>query len=316
MKNTPLTECVNAAPLVLTEGAVGQRLEREFHLKPDADIVYAPLIYEEAGREALSFTYRSYLAIAEQENLPLLLMTNTRRANRERVERSRFRDRNVMRDYARFLREIAAPFHCATYIGGMMGSRGDAYSGAQGLSMEEAMDFHAWQAGQFDLEKIDFLFAGIMPTLPEATGMARVMERTGKPYIISLMINDQGTLLDGHLIDRAIHAIDQATQRPPLGYMTNCVHPTILLNALNRPGNRTTRVRERFLGIQANAGLMDPAALDGSAELITSEPEVLADAFSRLHSHHPLKIYGGCCGTDDRHIRAMVDALHHTIVSE
>ena len=54
MGKTQLEICFDSNKLILTEGAVGQRLEHEFSLKPDADIMYASLIYSAEGRDALA----------------------------------------------------------------------------------------------------------------------------------------------------------------------------------------------------------------------------------------------------------------------
>ena len=35
----------------------------------------------------------------------------------------------------------------------------------------------------------------------------------------------------------------------------------------------------------------------------------LAEEFRLLHRDFPLKIYGGCCGTDESHIREMIKVL-------
>ena len=297
-----LENCFNSNKLILTEGAVGQRIECEFPLKPDADIMYAALIYDPAGRDALTAIYRSYLQVAEDYGLPILLLTNTRRVNKERFLRSRFKDKNVMRDYSVFLKELSTEYACETFIGGMMGCRGDAYSGSEGMSTNEAIEYHSWQMNMFDTQSIDFLFAGIMPTLPEAIGMAKVMETLSLPYIISLMISHNGTLLDGNTIHNAIEMIDAETQINPLCYMTNCVHPTILKQALSQKANQTELVRTRFCGIQANAACISPQELDSSKSLRTTTAKELAEDFSSLHASFPLKIYGGCCGTDDSHI--------------
>ncbi len=298
-----LENCFTSNRLILTEGAVGQRLEREFSLTPDDDIMYASLLYSTAGRKALAAIYQSYLQVAQDYSLPILLLTNTRRANKERVLRSNYRDKNMMHDYAQFLREVAANYTCETYIGGIMGCRGDAYSGTQGMPTDEAIEFHTWQMEQFSQGDIDFLLAGIMPSLPEIIGMARVMQQSGLPYIISLMINSKGTLLDGTSIHDAITSTDAAVKRPPLCYMTNCVHPLILKQALLQKVNQTTTVKNRFCGIQANAACLTPEELDGCAVLQTSTPAQLAEDFYTLHQAFPLTIYGGCCGTDASHIR-------------
>jgi S-methylmethionine-dependent homocysteine/selenocysteine methylase len=305
-----LEDCFSTNRFILTEGAVGQRIEHEFGIKPDADIMYAGLIYDSVGRNALTTIYRSYLQVATDYKLPILFMTNTRRANKDRVMRSKFKNKNVMKDYASFLKSLIAEYECDAYLGGMMGCKGDAYSSDEGLSTDAAIDFHSWQMSMFDLEHIDFLFAGIMPTLPEAIGMAKVMERSAKPYIISLMVHRNGRILDGNTIDETIRSIDNQTHHQPLCYMTNCVHPSVLLESLMHSENQTERVKNRFCGIQANAACLDLNELDKSTILRTSSPENLAHSFKLLHDSFPLKIYGGCCGTDERHLRELVNTLH------
>lgn len=79
------------------------------------------------------------------------------------------------------------------------------------LSIDDAKEFHSWQANLFKESGVDFLFAGIMPALPEAIGMAKAMESTELPYIISFMIRDDGRLIDGTTINDAILHIDNAT---------------------------------------------------------------------------------------------------------
>ena len=60
-----------------------------------------------------------------------------------------------------------------------MGCRGDAYRADQALTPEEGESFHRWQAERFAGAGVDFLYAGIMPALPEAIGMAKAMAGTG-----------------------------------------------------------------------------------------------------------------------------------------
>ena len=108
--------------------------------------------------------------------------------------------------------------------------------------------------------------------------------------------------MDGTAIDAAIRAIDGAAAYPPVCYMANCVHPHIAAQALAQPWNRTALVRTRFLGLQANTSALPYAALDSAADLQSAAPAELAEAMLALHRAHPLKIFGGCCGTDGRHM--------------
>ena len=89
--------------------------------------------------------------------------------------------------------------------------------------------------------------------------------------------------------------------------MTNCIHPRILKHALQK--NDTELVRNRFNGIQANAAYLSPDELDKPSETISSSACDLADEMVALCNEFPLKICGGCCGTDDTHLREFAKRL-------
>ena len=303
-----LISCFEQNDILLMEGALAERLRRERHLSFDEDVALASLIYENAGREALAALWNGYIATARRHGLPFIATTPTRRANRERVLRSRF-DGAIIEDNVAFLRALARESGIEMYVGGLMGCRGDAYSAQSALGPSDAKRFHAWQACLFAHAGADFLYAGIMPSLPEAIGMAQAMEGAGLTYIISFMIRRNGRLIDGTAIHDAITAIDRTVEKKPLCYMTNCVHPLVLLEALAQPFNQTETVRRRFLGIQANASALPPEALDGASGYESSPPEALADGMAALLRMHRLKIFGGCCGTDGRHMEAIAARL-------
>ena len=208
-----------------------------------------------------------------------------------------------------FLRGIKESSPAGMYVGGLMGCKGDAYTGEGALPAEQAREFHSWQAGLFKASKADFLYAGIMPALPEALGMAMALADSGLPYIISFTLQRNGTLIDGHTLEYAIRFIDDHVSVPPLCYMTNCVHPRIAAEALSQPFNRTEAVRTRFLGIQANTSALPYDELDGAAELQTSSPVDWAEAVAALQTEYHLRIFGGCCGTDHRHLDEMARRL-------
>ena len=63
--------------------------------------------------------------------------------------------------------------------------------------------------------------------------------------------------------------------------------------------------RNRFLGLQANAAALDALELDNRPELEADAPETLAAQLVELRNRFGLRILGGCCGTDDRHIEAL-----------
>lgn len=284
-------------PPLLMEGAMGLRLEREYHLHADGPAALAELVYQEKGRKALQELWRGYLAVAERHRLPFLATTPTRRCNRERAALSGLSER-VFLDHVQLLQNIREQARVPMYIGGLMGCRGDAYTGEGSLQTEPAHRFHSWQAEALAGAGVDFLFAGIMPAFDEAAGMAQAMADTRLPYIISFTIREDGCLVDGTLLNDAIKGIDQLVFPAPLCYMANCVHPQIVYRALARPENRTEEIRTRFLGIQGNTAQASYTELEHSPSLEYSPPEMWTEDMLRLRQLADFKIFGGCCGTN------------------
>jgi S-methylmethionine-dependent homocysteine/selenocysteine methylase len=253
--------CYTTSSAILMEGAIGERLKREFGIPFDDTIALAGHIYNAASKKAMLDIFGQYLSIAEKYRLPFMATTPTRRANRERVRRSKYSE-TIIHDNVRFLLDIKSKAQTPMFIGGLMGCKGDAYKATDVLSEKDALEFHSWQAGLFTKAGVDFLYAAIMPALSESIGMAKALENTGLPYIISFMIRNNGRLVDGTIIHDAIAAIDSATVKKPICYMTNCVHPTTLKDALTCLFNRTDLVKDRFRGIQANTSMLPPEELD------------------------------------------------------
>ena len=283
------------------EGALGERLKREYHLAFDKNVVMAGLVYSENGRNALEELWSGYAEIARRYHLPFLATTPTRRTNKESVRKSPF-DSSLIKANVDFLRDVQKKQAAEMYVGGLLGCCGDAYTGSGAVGLEESRDFHKWEIELFAEAGVDFLYAALMPDVKEAAGMAQAIETFRIPYIISFTINKEGCLIDGTRISDAIQYIDHVTEFAPSFYMTNCVHPKILYEALTHSFNDNPMVRQRFLGIQANTSALTYEALDNCRELKTSEPVELAEDMIKLRNICPLKVFGGCCGTDFRHM--------------
>lgn len=290
------------------EGALGERLKREYSLEIDGTVAMASLVYTNDGRIALSNLWNEYIAIARTYQLPFLATTQTRRANFERISLSEYSEQ-IISDNVSFLKNIQANCGIEMYAGGLMGCRGDAYTGEGCLSEKEAEEFHSWTVKKFQEAEIDFIYAGIMPTLPEAAGLAKAADKSGLPYIISFTIQQDGCLIDGTPIADAIKYIDGKTNNQPVCYMTNCVHPSIVQQALSQSFNNTEIVKKRFRGIQANTSPLSYAELDHAVDLHCSEPIAFAKEMLKLKKMGEFQIWGGCCGTDNRHIEALAIEL-------
>ena len=133
--------------------------------------------------------------------------------------------------------------------------------------------------------------------------MARAMAACGLPYFVSFLITADGNLLDGAPMREVIALIDADVSPAPAGYFVNCVHAAVLESALRG------EAEPRLIGFQANTSARPPGELEGRSELEGEEPEEFAAAMARLQARFGLRVLGGCCGTDARHIRALAARL-------
>jgi homocysteine S-methyltransferase len=312
VNHTSFPEFFERHPCILGEGAVIERLRRSSDFELDPHIVNSAFVYDEAKRAALEVICRQYLNIGFQYGLPLLLSTPTWRASRERIAAAGYAGYDVNGDNFRFLealRQSYGEYAQKVVICGLLSCRGDAYKPAEALAEAEAQEFHVWQATMLAEAGVDFLLASTLPALGEATGIASALAATGKAYIVSFVVRAEGTLLDGTPLKEAIGAIDAAVRPKPLAYLVNCTHASIFRSALLHEVNSSPLVRERIAGLLANTAALDPEELDNSAGLVEEEPEAFGQSVADLHGELGMKILGGCCGTDDRHIRCLATRL-------
>jgi homocysteine S-methyltransferase len=295
--------------LILMEAAVIERLRRTGDIPLHSSLANGPLIYDRAGRRALSRIYQGYIDIALKAELPILLCTPTWRTNQERVIEPGIAP-SINTDAVRFMQELrdAQKTSVASIkIGGMIGCKNDCYRPDQGLAAPEAEIFHAWQIGQLARTGVDFLIGETLPNIEEALGIAKAMEKTGIPYIISFVISRDSYLLDGTDLNSAVELIDSKTNKPPLGFMVNCAYPTFLCAA-----RQPAALFKRLIGYQANASALDHCDLDGAEQLEAEDITDWGDAMLELNRSHGVKILGGCCGTGNVHLKHLVGKERQT----
>jgi len=298
-------------PCILGEGAVIERLRRG-GCQLDPHVLNSAYIYDDTNRAAIAKIYRQYLDIGFAYALPLVLSTPTWRASRERIEAAGYGDRDLNGDNFRFLDGLRASYGkyaAKVLICGQLSCRGNAYDPAEALGVEEGRRFHAWQAQKLADAGADILLAATLPALGEALGLAGAMAAAGKAYLISFVVRPEGTLLDGTPLNRALAVIDDSISPAPLAFLANCTHCSFLQGALMHPVNSSDYVRRRILGLFANTAALSPEELDDSEQLVEEEPEVFGHTLAELHTEFGLKLLGGCCGTDDRHIRSLARRL-------
>jgi homocysteine S-methyltransferase len=312
MRHLLFPQFLEQSRCILGEGAVIERLRRNSGFELDPHIVNSAFIYDEERRAAISAIFRQYLDIGFKYNLPLLLSTPTWRASRERIRQAGYEAEDVNADNFRFLDDLRKSY--GEYAGkvvicGLLSCRGDAYNQSEALSSKDAHEFHSWQAQRLAEAGVDFLLAATLPAISEATGLAAALAATGKPYIMSFVFRPEGTMLDGTPLKDAVSKIDADVNPKPLAFMANCTHASIFKSAMMHDTSSSAAVRDRVAGLLANTAALNPEELDDSEELVEEDPQIFGKSVAGLHVELGMKILGGCCGTDDRHIDNLAKRL-------
>jgi S-methylmethionine-dependent homocysteine/selenocysteine methylase len=284
---------------ILAEAAVVERLRRNNAVVLDEMLVHSPFIYDSIARVELANIYNEYIDIANKYSVPMLLSTPTWRANKERVSNSNICP-TINVDAARFLLELrnsSAGTDNIVKVGGLIGCKNDCYLPEEGLTSDAAEDFHSWQVNELVLGGVEYLIAATLPNIEEALGIARAMEVTGVPYILSFVVGKNGDVLDGTSLDKAISYIDDSTTVPPLGYFINCSYPSFVNQAI-----KSGIAIDRLLGIQANASSLDHQTLDGASEVQSESVSDWGRLMLNLNKKYGVKVLGGCCGTTGEHL--------------
>jgi homocysteine S-methyltransferase len=191
-------------------------------------------------------------------------------------------------------------------INAVIGPRGDAYRPEQVIAAEEARDYFAQQLGWLRETAADMVCALTFNQASEATGFVQAAQDAGFPAAVSFTVETDGNLPTGQGLGEAIEQVDAATDRAAAYFMVNCAHPEHFAGVLD-PGAAWTR---RLRGIRANASRRSHAELDEAPELDAGDPHELAEDYVALARRLPwLNIFGGCCGSDLRHVQAIASAL-------
>jgi S-methylmethionine-dependent homocysteine/selenocysteine methylase len=299
-------QVIQTHDFVLKEAAVVETIAQLGSVRLHERLEEAALIYDDEGRRTLRALYHGFISLAHEGGVPILLGTPTWRANAERVAEAGIQY-DLNGDAVRFLdgiREEWGAWKDRILIGGTIGCKNDAYRPEQGLEEDEAEAFHSWQLDRLARAGSDFLSAVTLPALPEAVGIAKAMERTGIPFILSFVIDRQGHILDGTRLEQAFEEIDGACTRPPLGYMVNCSYPSFL-----HPEALPEAALARLIGYQANASALDHKDLDRAEDILAEDVSDWGERMIALNRRFGLTVLGGCCGTGLEHLGYLVRRL-------
>ena len=130
----------------------------------------------------------------------------------------------------------------------------------------------------------------------------RAARDVGLPVAISFTVETDGRLPDGTDLGDAVEQLDAATDGGAAHLLVNCAHPDHVRRGLDA-GAAWTR---RIAGLRVNSSRLSHAELDEAEELDEGDLPDLAATTRELAATLPaVRIIGGCCGTDARHVAAM-----------
>jgi len=295
--------------LFLTDGGIETTLI--FHEGLDLPLFAAfALLEDESGTAALREYFAPYVAIAAERGAGLILESPTWRASprwagelgysAEQLDDLNRRAIALMES----IRDSAGTSAPPIVISGCIGPQGDGYSPEEILSAGEAEEYHSAQIETFAGTAADMVTAITMTYVEEALGLTRAAVGAGMPVAISFTVETDGRLPSGQALGDAIEQVDAETAGAPAYFMINCAHPTHFEDAV-----ADGAWRERVRGLRANASTMSHAELDEAEELDDGDPADLGARYAALRERLPaLNVVGGCCGTDDRHVREIAAA--------
>lgn len=304
--SAPLLQLADG-PITITDGGLETVLIFEQGVELPLFAAF-PLLDDPEGRRRLLDYYRQAARTAAAAGARFSVDTATWRANPdwaaqlgylgedfERINRDAVALALEVRD------ELGTVEHPIT-ICGVIGPRGDGYVASARQTVDEAREYHLGQLRIFADSVVDYAAALTINYPDEATGIVLAARDLGIPVVISFTVETDGRLASGETLEAAITEVDAATDGAAAYFGVNCAHPSHLPD-LSAPW------AARVLAFRANASALSHAELDEADEIDAGDPEQLGREFAELLGRAPqLRVLGGCCGTDDRHLRAIAAA--------
>lgn len=269
------------------------------------------LLPDRVGKQAIIDYFRGFLALAQVHNTGYIFDSVTWKAHphwadelgasEEALQDANHASIALMAQ----LREEFAANAKPIVLNGIIGPKGDAYAPAREVAIHEAERYHAKQIGWLAATAVDMVTALTFTQADEASGLVLAARSVGLPVVVSFTVETDGRLPTGQPLGEAIEAVDQATDAAAAYFMVNCAHPAHFAHLLS-----DTPWARRIRGIRCNASRKSHAELDESTTLDAGDPVEMGQQYAAIRAQLPwLNVFGGCCGSDLRHVSQIARAL-------
>jgi homocysteine S-methyltransferase len=276
------------------------------------------LMEDPKARQAMRRYFDQFLQMAETANTGFILDANTWRGCTSwapKLGQSEAELLALSQNAVEFAKEIQNEWQSkvkSVLVNGVVGPFGDGYKPEELGDIETARKIHAPQIKTIVDFGVDMISAITMTNIDEAAGIAQEAASCNTPVVISFTVETDGRLPTGDTLEEDINAVDSVTNNAPLYYMINCAHPDHLLEMVSEGGNWVSRLG----GIRANASRLSHAELDVAETLDVGDPDEFGLLHVELSRVMPnLRVFGGWCGTDHRHVERVSSHLHRVDLS-
>jgi 5-methyltetrahydrofolate--homocysteine methyltransferase len=274
--------------ILIADGATGTQLH-----KAGLPMGTAPERWNLENPEAVKAHYKAYIDAGSD-----IILTNTFGGSSIRLERDGLKDEctKINQRAAELAREVAGD---EIIVFGDIGPTGQLFEPMGPLKETEAVSAFAEQAGALATGGVDAFLIETMSDINEAKAALKgVKQVSDLPVIVSFSFDTHGRTMMGLKPSQAIKEIW------PMGVTAvgaNCGRT--LSENLTAIEEMRQAVPEATLWAKPNAGL--PHGIDAVYDVT---PDVMAD-YALQFVEAGVKIFGGCCGSNPDHIRAILEAL-------
>lgn len=269
------------------------------------------LLSDDNGRSAIVDYFRGFLRLAKEFETGFILDSQTWKAHTHWAADLGASEEDLRRaneDSISFIASIRDEFRSNSgpiVLTGIVGPRGDGYAPDSLLQVDEAEQYHSKQLRWLAETEVDMVAGVTFTQSAEAAGFVLAATDLGLPAVISFTVETDGRLPSGQPLPEAIQAVDDATGRHAAYFMVNCAHPDHFFHLFE-----DAQWARRIRGLRCNASRKSHAELDASVVLDDGDPVELGSQYKSILAKMPwLNIFGGCCGSDLRHVTEIARAV-------